>query len=259
MRILGSSLAVSALLFAAPALAQGGYYDSGSPYNRQQMNQDRFERYDYYPQQQGQMHHGPMRYGQSQQNYGQQSDQQWQMQPGSMPQGMRERMHQMHQGMHGGYPSRQMGMGQIGQSPPAPVSHSTQGQIKSSLESSGFKEVTVLPQSYLIRATAPDGSRIVMQVSSDGLYGVVVNPTDQAASSRTGTTTTGGTTTGGTSGTGSASSSTGGTSGTASTGGTSGTGGTTTGGTSGTGTASSSTGGTTTGGTSSSTGQATTR
>ena len=34
-----------------------------------------------------------------------------------------------------------------------------------------------------IRATAPDGSRVAMQVSSEGLYGVVVNPTDQATSS----------------------------------------------------------------------------
>ena len=83
--------------------------------------------------------------------------------------------------------------GQTGQRPSAPVSSATQGQIRSSLEASGFKNVTVLPQSYLIRATAPDGSQVVMQVSSDGVYGVVVNSTDQASSSGTGGTSTGGT------------------------------------------------------------------
>ena len=99
----------------------------------------------------------------------------------------------MQQGMQSGYPSSQLGSqsgpfqtGQTGQRPSAPVSSATQGQIRSSLEASGFKNVTVLPQSYLIRATAPDGSQVVMQVSSDGVYGVVVNSTDQASSSGTG-------------------------------------------------------------------------
>src|ERR1044072_9553727 len=102
-------------------------------------------------------------------------------------------------------------MGQTNHPPSAPVSSATQGQIKSSLESSGFKNVSVLPQSYLIRATAPDGSKVVMQVSSDGVYGVVVNETDQASSSGTGgTPSTGGTS----SSTGSGSASNGGTSGT---------------------------------------------
>ena len=126
----------------------------------------------------------------------------WQTQPGSMQQGMQS-----------GYPSSQLGSqsgpfqtGQTGQRPSAPVSSATQGQIRSSLEASGFKNVTVLPQSYLIRATAPDGSQVVMQVSSDGVYGVVVNSTDQASSSGTGGTSTGGTS----SSTGNASASTGG-------------------------------------------------
>ncbi len=253
MRIAGPSLALSALLFAAPALAQGGgYYDSGSPYNRQQTNQDRFERYEYYPPQQGQSwqgqsgqgptYYGPMRQGQGrwQQHHSTQPDQQWQMQSGSMQ-----------QGPQGGYPPRQMGMGQMGQSPPGPVSFSTQGQIKSSLESSGFKNVTVLPQSFLIRATAPDGSRIMMQVSSDGLYGVVVNPTDQAGSSGTaGSAGTGATTS--STGTGGATSSTG-TGGTTSS---TGTGGTTTGTGAGGTTSSTGTGGTSSTGDASSTGGA---
>ena len=111
--------------------------------------------------------------------------QQGQMQPGSMQEMMRHHQRMMQQGMQGGYP-HQMGSSQMGpmqQSTPNPVSSATQGQLKSSLESSGFKNVTVVPQSYLIRATAPDGSRIVMQVSSDSLYGVVVNPPDQTTSS----------------------------------------------------------------------------
>ncbi len=100
-------------------------------------------------------HHGQW------QNYPQQSGSQWQQ------------SNSMQQGPYGGYPSPQTGasqMGQRGPSTPGPVSFATQGQIKSSLESSGFKNVTVLPQSFLIRATAPDGSRVLMQVSSDSLY-----------------------------------------------------------------------------------------
>lgn len=177
MRVAGPPLALSFLLLAAPALAQGGgYYDSDSPYDRQQMNQDRFDRYEYYPPPQGQMWQGPMQQGE--------------MRPGPMPEMMhrqhmmQHRQRMMQQGPQGGSPPWQMG--QTGQSGPSAVSFATQSQIKQSLESSGFKNVTVLPQSYLIRATAPDGSRIVMQVSSEGLYGVVVNPADQGGASGTG-------------------------------------------------------------------------
>jgi hypothetical protein len=223
MRVTGSILALSLLVSAAPAFAQSsGSYDSGYPYGRQYSNQNRYE---YYPQQQDQT-----RYGQGQQGpwsqsgswqqgqYGQNQQSPWQ-QGGSWQQGQYGQNQQSpwsqsspyqsggswQQGQYGQMPYGSQGgsqsgnapyhMGQGGQS--GPVSSSTQSQIRQSLESSGFKNVTVLPQSYLIRATAPDGSRIMMQVSSDGLYGVVVNPTDQAATSGTGT--SGGASTGGTS------------------------------------------------------------
>jgi hypothetical protein len=227
MRVTRPLLTLSALLITAPAFAQGGgYYDPGGPYN-----QDRYNRYENYPQRQGQtwqgpMHQGPMHYGQpgQWQNYPQQSN-------------------SMQQGPYGGYPQTGPSqMGQRGESTSGPISFATQGQIKSSLETSGFKNVTVLPQSFLIRATAPDGSRILMQVSSDNLSGIVVPPTDQGGTSGGGTssstgnpgsttgsasniggTSTGGTSTGGTSGTG----------GTSSAGGTTSGGGTSTGGTTG--------------------------
>jgi hypothetical protein len=121
------------------------------------------------------MQQGPMHYRQGQRQNWEQSDRQEQTRSGPMQQGMQD-----------GYPPHHMGMGQMRQLLPGQVSFATQGQIKRSLEASGFKNITVLPQSYLIRATAPDGSRIMMQVSSEGLAGVVVNPSDEAASSGTG-------------------------------------------------------------------------
>jgi hypothetical protein len=240
MRVAGTILSLSLLVSAAPAFAQGGsYYDRNNWYNRQSMSLDG---YGYVSPQQEHLQSRPTYPGDwQQQSYGQQNYERqgygrqssgpyWQTQPGSMQQGIQS----------GFYPPPQMGSsqtGRMGQSPSAPVSSATQGQIKSSLESSGFKNVTVLPQSYLIRATAPDGSQVLMQLSSEGLFGVAVNSTDQASS--------GGTTTGGTS---SGSASTGGTGGSSTSGGTSSS---STGGTSGTGTAS-------TGGTSSDTGNAST-
>jgi hypothetical protein len=197
MRVAGPLLTLSALLIAAPALAQGGYYDPGAPYDW-----DWFDRYEYYPPPQGQMwrgpiYHGPMRRG-PWRDYSEQSGAQRQ------------------QGPSGGSTSQQMGAaetGQLGSSAPGPVTFATQSQIKSSLESNGFKNVTVVPQSFLIRATAPDGSRILMQVSSDSLAGIVVNPSNQGSAGGTagspGTGKTGGNTgaansTGGTSNTGGA-------------------------------------------------------
>jgi hypothetical protein len=232
MRVAGPLLTLSALLIAAPALAQGGgYYDPGGP--------NTWERYEYYPPPQGQMwygpiYHGPMPYGQ------------WQTYP-QQPGAQSQQSNSMQQGPYGGYPPPQTGAGQTGPSTPGRVSFATPGQIKSSLESSGFKNITVLPQSFLIRATAPDGSRIVMQVSSDSLYGVVVNPSDQGGSGKAP----------GSAGTGATSSSTGGAS---SSGGTStagGSTGTTSGGTSST--DATGTGGTSTGSASSGTEQNTSR
>lgn len=56
------------------------------------------------------------------------------------------------------------------------VSASTQQKIRQSLEQSGFKNVQVAPQSFMIRARAPDGSHVVMSVSPDRLAGVVFEP-----------------------------------------------------------------------------------
>jgi len=252
MRVAGTILSLSLLVAAVPAFAQAGSYQQGDNwYSRQSMNRDG---YGYLSPEQQHLQSRPTYPGDwQQQSYGQNQQGPWQ-------QG------QMGPGMQGGYaPYR---MGQTGQPPSAPVSPATQGQIKSSLESSGFKNVSVLPHSYLIRATAPDGSQVVMQVSSEGVYGVVVNSTDQASSSGTGSapstggtsSSTGSASTGGTSGTESAS--TGGTGGTSS-GSTSETSGTT--GSTGIGSSSSSTGGTSStgtasaGGKSSGKGQTTTR
>src|SRR3954451_20151312 len=211
MRVAGTILSLSLLVAAVPAFAQAGSYQQGDNwYSRQLINRDG---YGYLSPEQQHLQSRPTYPGDwQQQSYGQNQQGPWQ-------QG------QMGPGMQGGYaPYR---MGQTGQPPSAPVSPATQGQIKSSLESSGFKNVSVLPHSYLIRATAPDGAQVVMQVSSDGVYGVVVNSTDQASSSGTGgapstggtSSSTGSASTDGTSGTESAS--TGGNRGTSDTSGTS--------------------------------------
>jgi len=248
MRVAGTILSLSLLVSAVPAFAQGGsYQEGGNWYSRQSMNRDG---YGYLSPEQQHLQSRPTYPGDwQQQSYGQNQQGPWQqgqMQPGPMQQMMQQG--QMGLGMQGGYAPYQMG--QTGQRPSTPVSSATQGQIKSSLESSGFKNVSVLPQSYLIRATAPDGSKVVMQVSSDGVYGVVVNETDQTSSSGTGGAA------GTSSSTGSASASTGGTSGAGSTSG--GTGSASTG-SAGSGPGSVSTGDTSSaGGTSSGTGSAST-
>lgn len=217
MRVEMTSVALTFLLAtAAPALAQGGgYYDSGNQYNRQSTDQNRYgytsplqqhlqsrptypgdwqrnEGQQAYDQQNyGQQNYGPPNYGS--QSYGenyrpQQWGTPWQMQRGQMQQGSMQQG-PMQQGMQGGYPWMHMQSSQMGpsaQSNQKVVTSTTSGQIKNSLESSGFKNVSVVPQNFLIRATAPDGSRVVMQVSPDALYGVVVNPSEQASSSGTG-------------------------------------------------------------------------
>jgi hypothetical protein len=47
------------------------------------------------------------------------------------------------------------------------VTNDTQQKIRQSLEQSGFKNVSVVPQSFVVRAQAPDGSHIVMFMSPD--------------------------------------------------------------------------------------------
>lgn len=53
------------------------------------------------------------------------------------------------------------------------VTPDTQQKIRQSLEQSGFKDVRVVPESFVIHAQAPDGSRIAMMISPDGVTEVV--------------------------------------------------------------------------------------
>ena len=46
--------------------------------------------------------------------------------------------------------------------PDAAVTLDTQQKLKQSLEQSGFKNVAVMPEAYIIHAKAPDGSKIVL-------------------------------------------------------------------------------------------------
>ena len=57
--------------------------------------------------------------------------------------------------------------------PDTRVTLDTQQKLKQSLEKNGFKNVVVVPEAYAIRAQAPDGSRIVMEVSPDQMHAVI--------------------------------------------------------------------------------------
>jgi pectate lyase len=59
------------------------------------------------------------------------------------------------------------------QSPDTAVTVDTQQKLKQSLEQNGFKNVLVVPEAYVIHAQAPDGSKIVMEVSPDQMRAVV--------------------------------------------------------------------------------------
>ena len=58
--------------------------------------------------------------------------------------------------------------------PGAAVTLDTQQKLKQSLEKSGFKNVVVIPGADVIRAQAPDGSNIVMEITPDHVAGVLV-------------------------------------------------------------------------------------
>lgn len=60
-----------------------------------------------------------------------------------------------------------------GQSSASNVSADTQQKIRQSLEQSGFKNIQVLPEAFVIRAQAPDGSHIAMLLSPDQVTEVV--------------------------------------------------------------------------------------
>ena len=57
--------------------------------------------------------------------------------------------------------------------PDTAVTVDTQQKLKQSLEQNGFKNVIVVPEAYAIHAQAPDGSRIVMEVSPDQMRAVI--------------------------------------------------------------------------------------
>jgi hypothetical protein len=57
--------------------------------------------------------------------------------------------------------------------PDTAVTLDTQQRLKQSLEQSGFKNVLVLPEAYIIHAQAPDGSKIVMEVTPDQMQAVI--------------------------------------------------------------------------------------
>lgn len=59
-------------------------------------------------------------------------------------------------------------------SPGASVSADTQQKIHQSLEQAGFKDIRVVPETFVVRAQAPDGSRIVMLLSPDQVSEVVM-------------------------------------------------------------------------------------
>lgn len=60
-------------------------------------------------------------------------------------------------------------------SPGARITADTQQKIRQSLEQSGFKDIHVIPESFVVRAQAPDGSHIVMLLSPDEVSGVVMS------------------------------------------------------------------------------------
>jgi hypothetical protein len=69
-------------------------------------------------------------------------------------------------------PGAQSAWGQS--SPGANISADTQQKIRQSLEQSGFKDIRVVPETFVVRAQAPDGSRIVMLLSPDQMTEVMM-------------------------------------------------------------------------------------
>jgi hypothetical protein len=53
------------------------------------------------------------------------------------------------------------------------VTVDTQQKVRQSLEQSGFKDIHVTPESFVVRAQAPDGSHLVIMLSPDEVTGVV--------------------------------------------------------------------------------------
>jgi hypothetical protein len=62
------------------------------------------------------------------------------------------------------------------------ISYDTQRRIWQSLEQNGFRDVRVRPEAFVVQAIAPDGSRIVMEVSPDQ-FAEIVQPNAASGSS----------------------------------------------------------------------------
>lgn len=62
------------------------------------------------------------------------------------------------------------------------ITADTQQKIRQSLQQSGFRDVQVVPQSYVVRAQAPDGSHIVMFMSPDRFTAVAFQNPNQGMS-----------------------------------------------------------------------------
>jgi hypothetical protein len=56
----------------------------------------------------------------------------------------------------------------------AAATRDTQQKLKQSLEKNRFKTVVVIPEADVIRAQAPDGSKIIIEITPDHVTGVVV-------------------------------------------------------------------------------------
>jgi hypothetical protein len=64
-------------------------------------------------------------------------------------------------------------------SPGGKITTDTQQKIRQSLEQSGFKDIRVVPESFVVHAQAPDGSRNVMLLSPEEVSGVVMSNASQ--------------------------------------------------------------------------------
>jgi hypothetical protein len=79
------------------------------------------------------------------------------------------------QGMNGPQNSQQYGKtSQQDQQSAEGVTSDTRQALRQSLLRSGFRDVNVEPQTYVIHAKAPDGSHIAMLVGPDQISGVVM-------------------------------------------------------------------------------------
>src|ERR1700680_198323 len=67
--------------------------------------------------------------------------------------------------------------------PDTAVTVDTQQKLKQSLEQNGFKDVVVVPRAYAIRAQAPGGSKIVMEVGPDQMHAIIDRPGGSSSTS----------------------------------------------------------------------------